>query len=1158
MKLLTSFLILLSSLSLIGQEISQYQFHNIKVEDEIKYSEVNDFLKIFQDTLGFTWVVTLADGLQKFDGYQFKKVDFKNDNNEVITPSSGFGLSAEIDKKGMIWLHSFDHPKGIYKLNPYEEKIAFIDAFIPPIDTQYLREEGYSSIQLAELENKVLNIEAEANGGILIGTIHGLFHYNIKTDSIHQILYDTKKLEIFPAPSNDTSYFHFGIKNIKEGGLTHYCYDKNSKKPFRYNLQPEIKQEIFIGSGKNEWVWEANNLYGLRHRNLKTGEYQTILDWKDNQSLKYENISWLGELPNGELWVAWEGTGVLSFSGDYKKPKLIRHNLSDKYSLTHNALRDVFIDLNNNYWIATRNGISILPEQHNSFRQFVTEKPDNIDPNSDSGAHSFCELNDQEIILGTEFGLYLFDKKTNEINQNFYKYPNLNQFSTRPIYNLFKDKDGFLWIITFDLIHDERTVFFYNPNQNQLDSLNSLKGFEDISNVVKKVDFLFEDKTGNTYASSTDVIPTLIKVSTNKDSIKKIDYGGVHLYNNSCFFDKSKEELWLGTEQGVYIYHLPTKKYIQLKKEFGTNNGLSDNYVYAFLQDTEKNMWVGTAVGLNKVNSIDKSIRQYLPSDGLPGKQIVGLLEDSSGNIWIAFLENGIAKLNPKTNEIVAYSMADGLKTMKFWSHFKDKDGHFYFGDDLGFTTFHPDSVQLHHSIPPIHITGLKLFNQSVSIGGPDSILPQPITNTSDIQLAYNQNMLTFEYAALNYINSEKNKYAYQLEGFDTDWQYVGNKREVTFTNLDPGKYVFRVKGANQNGIWNELGDSLRIHILPPWWQTWWAKTFYGLLLIGILYSIRKMELQKQHRKLAIEKEKLEREKDFNRQLKTINEANQRFVPQDFLDILGKDSITQLKLGDSTTAKMTILFADIRSYTTLSEKMSPEDNFKFINAFLGRIGPVIEKHGGFINQYLGDGVMALFIQNHEACLNAAIEMQQTIKRHNEKRQSKGRIPIKMGVGLNTGQLMLGIIGDPKRYDSSVISDAVNTASRMEGLTKFFGASIILSEFTLSELTEPKTYQTRYLGQVQVKGKQQALKIYECFDGDEPAEKDLKLATAKDFELGVLYYLDKAFAKSALAFKEVLAANPQDKTAQLFLDRADKLAVAGVPDNWTGVEMMEGK
>ena len=153
---------------------------------------------------------------------------------------------------------------------------------------------------------------------------------------------------------------------------------------------------------------------------------------------------------------------------------------------------------------------------------------------------------------------------------------------------------------------------------------------------------------------------------------------------------------------------------------------------------------------------------------------------------------------------------------------------------------------------------------------------------------------------------------------------------------------------------------------------------------------------------------------------------------------------------------------------------------------------------------------------------------------------------------------MGIIGDANRMDAATISDSVNTAARIEGLTKYYNASILLSESSIEQLGNQSDFDFRYLGLVQVKGKQQALKIYECIDGDEPAEKNLKLATAKNFELGVLYYLDKAFAKSAMAFKNVLSENPTDKTAQLFLNKAEKLAVTGAPDNWTGVELMEVK
>ncbi len=210
--------------------------------------------------------------------------------------------------------------------------------------------------------------------------------------------------------------------------------------------------------------------------------------------------------------------------------------------------------------------------------------------------------------------------------------------------------------------------------------------------------------------------------------------------------------------------------------------------------------------------------------------------------------------------------------------------------------------------------------------------------------------------------------------------------------------------------------------------------------------------------------------------------ATTRFVPRDFVQILAKDSLKELNLGDQTQAKMTVLFADIRDYTGLSEAMTPEENFRFINAYLGRMGPIVQEHGGFICQYYGDGIMALFKDHHEQAVKAAIEMQRAIQRYNRKRFVDNRQPIHVGIGLNTGQLMLGVIGDEKRYDTSVISDAVNTASRMEGLTKTFGCQVIVSERTLMEINsemsgrDPIDGQYRYLGKVKVKGKDRVLKF----------------------------------------------------------------------------------
>ena len=221
----------------------------------------------------------------------------------------------------------------------------------------------------------------------------------------------------------------------------------------------------------------------------------------------------------------------------------------------------------------------------------------------------------------------------------------------------------------------------------------------------------------------------------------------------------------------------------------------------------------------------------------------------------------------------------------------------------------------------------------------------------------------------------------------------------------------------------------------------------YALSFIGLLaYWYRSLQ-----QKLKNKEAQLEKERAFSHKLERINTANQRFVPNDFLQILGKESIEDLKLGDQTQTQMTVLFSDIRSYTTLSESMTPEENFQFINAYLGRVGPIIKKHGGFISTYLGDGFMALFVNEPENAIAATIAMQKELDNYNRERLAQGKIGLRTGMGLNTGDLMLGVIGDEHRYESTVISDAVNTASRMEGLTKVFGAAIILSERTMAGL-----------------------------------------------------------------------------------------------------------
>ncbi len=280
-----------------------------------------------------------------------------------------------------------------------------------------------------------------------------------------------------------------------------------------------------------------------------------------------------------------------------------------------------------------------------------------------------------------------------------------------------------------------------------------------------------------------------------------------------------------------------------------------------------------------------------------------------------------------------------------------------------------------------------------------------------------------------------------------------------------------------------------------------------------------------------------------------------RFVPNEFLHSLNRQRITEVELGDHTEQEVTVLFSDIRDFSGLSEAMTPEENFKFVNALHGRMGPVIQQHQGFVNQYLGDAIMAIFSKRPEDALTAAIDMQKALREYNSERQADQHEEIRMGVGLHTGSLIMGIIGDQKRMNATTIADSVNTASRIESLTKHYGASILLSKDSMSNIGQENTFHFRQLGKVQVKGKKEPVGIYECYDGDVPEMVELKTRTQSHFEAGLEHFFKKDFPEAIIDLKQVLEKNPDDQVAQHFYNRSAKLTHEGVSDDWTGVEEM---
>lgn len=293
--------------------------------------------------------------------------------------------------------------------------------------------------------------------------------------------------------------------------------------------------------------------------------------------------------------------------------------------------------------------------------------------------------------------------------------------------------------------------------------------------------------------------------------------------------------------------------------------------------------------------------------------------------------------------------------------------------------------------------------------------------------------------------------------------------------------------------------------------------------------------------------------------LAKITSAYGRFVPHQILRLLSKESIIEIKLGDQIEQEMSLLFADIREFTSLSEQMSPKENFNFLNAYLSRVSPIIRRHDGFIDKYMGDGMMALFPQTANDAINAAIAMQKEVQLYNTHRQSVDYEPIRIGIGIHSGSVMLGTIGETERMEGTVIADAVNLTARLEELTKRYGASILISSDTFLALDDMENYHFRFLGKVKVKGKSKTVSIFEVLNGDTEELMALKIQTKAEFELGLILYHRHRLRDAKACFDRVLELNPKDQAAKLYSQRIKHLNQYGVPVDWEELEMlMEGQ
>jgi ligand-binding sensor domain-containing protein/signal transduction histidine kinase len=800
---------------------------------------------ILKDRKGFMWFAT-NEGLNKYDGYSFTA--YKHDAKKPESIGGNFVHDVMEDQAGNVWVGT---ARGLDRFDRNAD--AFVH-YTPSGKSIYVE-----------------HIFQDSRKRMWIGSKQGLYLFHP----------DKGTFDHFPHRENDPN-------SLSHNNL--------------YQVVEDNEGELWIGTQD-----------GLNRFNPQTHRFTRYLhDPQDSRSIGSSWVTTVYKDSKGRIWAGTLGGGIALFDPQHDSFLNFHHDPANPNSVAHNDILSLVEDNDGKLWIGTENGgISVFDYENNRFFTYQYDAGDNTSLSNNS-VHSLYKDDIGNIWAGTWSGGVNFLPRFGDKFAHYKQIPtNPNSLSNNIVTTITGDSEGNIWMGTdgggLNLLDRQRkNIFHYrndprNPHSIKSDYIISTTevdqdiialayhrvGFDLLNRKSGKITHLPEDpedKVGSPLAntSGTKVYKDLWLGTNYSFGLYHYDRKSQHFTQyqhdpqnkNSIsngvimsLLEDKEGNLWVGMapapDSGLDYFDRKNNRFLHYRHDPNDQYSISNNIVFSIMEDRRGNLWLGTARGLNFFDKKTRRFTAYSEKDGLANNIIYGILEDRHGNLWLS-TSKGITKFNPVTKTCRNYDVTDGLQdnTFKHQAWYRTEQGEMFFGGINGFNVFHPDSIRDNPFIPPVVLTNLLIFNKPVTIGE-DSLLQQPITETKEITFSYQQSVFTLEFAALNYTLPEKNQYAYQLEGFDKDWNYIGTKRTATYTNLDAGTYTFRVKATNNDGVWNEQGVSLTIHILPPWWKTWWFKTAAALLLAGMAiayYKARVNTIERQNKKLetlVLEKTKL-------------------------------------------------------------------------------------------------------------------------------------------------------------------------------------------------------------------------------------------------------------------------------------------------------------
>ena len=854
--LIITFTLLITFCSPVLAQKPTIKFQHLSLEEGLSQSTV---YAILQDSKGFMWFGT-QDGLNKYDGYQFTIYRHNPQNAKSLSHNEVFTLYE--DSIGTLWIGTGGG------LNQFDRKQ---DSFI-----HYLHDpQNPNSLS----DNTVSSIHEDDTGMLWISTNGGLNQFDRQQNTFISFKHDPKnphslsKNLVWPLYQDKTGILWIGTDG---GGLNQF--DRKLHQFMHYLPDPKdpeslsnVITSIYEDKMSALWIGTLGGLYKF-DKTLKT--FKSYLHDPENpDSLSYRAVWSINEDHQGYLWVATDGGGINLFDQQTEKFRHERNDPKKATSLSHDRALSVYHDRTGAMWLGTRGGgVNYFNPQQEKFAPYRNDPYNKANSLNNNYVLSIYEDKKGILWVGTQGGgLNRFDMTRQNVTHYQHDPKNFHSLSHDEVYSIYEDSFGILWIGTFggglNRFNREQNRFISFKHQpNNPDSLNNdyvLSIYEDSTKIL-----WFGMREGlDQFDRQTNKFVHYVHEAGNSNSLSDDPI--------SSIYEDKKGVLWIGTYGGgLNQFDRQQKKFLHYQYKAQDSTSLSHNEVSAIYEDKMSTLWIGTlGGGLNKFDRATGHFNAYREKDGLANDMIYGILEDNQGNLWLSS-NKGLSRFNPKTEQFRNYDVLDGLQSNEFNKvAYKSRRGELFFGGINGFNAFYPELMKDNSYIPPVVITDFNIFNRSVSLGE-NSPLQQHIGETQEITLSYKQSFFSFEFAALNFLQPSKNQYAYKLEGLDTDWNEIGNRRHASYTNVPHGSYIFRVKGSNNDNVWSQKDAAIKIIVLPPPWKTWWAYTLYILIIITlIVYYIRQ-----QKQKLWEKQQELEHEKEIAVQLKEADRIKDEFL----------------------------------------------------------------------------------------------------------------------------------------------------------------------------------------------------------------------------------------------------------------------------------------